>query len=359
LTLKLVNFCCYFTFKQVLIVLIKITVVCMGLLLLLGCHSFPSARVSVKRYEFTHRQMGTLFHLILYASDSIKAGETAEMAFKRVDQLNDILSDYKEDSELSRLSATAGTGQKIKVSDDLWRVLQQSAALSRLTNGAFDITVGPYVQLWRRASRQQQLPSREVLLKTSGSVGYQHIKLYPGEQAVELTRPGMRLDAGGVGKGYAVDEAMKILQQQGIQSALVDGGGNILVSKAPPGKKGWQIDLLIPQTGQPQRKLTAELVHKAVATSGDMYQFVELDGKRYSHIIDPRTGLGLTSQIMVTVLAREATMADLYSTTLSVLGPQEGLIMVERTKHLAAFISVKTGDSVQTWQSRRMKDFIR
>ncbi len=331
---------------------VKLLVVSMGLLLMLGCRSFFTHPSSWKRFEFTHRQMGTLFRIILYTSDSTKATLAAGLAFNRVDQLNDILSDYKEDSELSRLSATSGTAQKVKVGNDLWQVLQQSVAFSKQTKGAFDITVGPYVQLWRRASRQQQLPSREALSKASQSVGYQYIQLYAAEQAVELTRPGMRLDAGGVGKGYAVDEAMKILQQQGISSALVDGGGNILVSKAPPGKKGWQVEL-----SSPRGNIPVEIEHTAVATSGDIYQYTELDGKRYSHILDPRTGLGLTTQIMVTILAREGITADLFSTTVSVLGPQQGLALVEGTKQTAAIISVKSGDTVQNWQSARLKKF--
>ncbi|QHT69779.1 FAD:protein FMN transferase [Rhodocytophaga rosea] len=332
----------------------KLTAVSIGLLLMLGCRSFPATQTPHKRYEFTHRQMGTLFRIILYTSDSTKATLAAELAFNRIDQLNDILSDYKEDSELSRLSISSGTGKKIKVSDDLWQVLQQSVALSQQTNGAFDITVGPYVQLWRRASRQQQLPSEEALQKASQSVGYQYIRFYPDEQMVEITRPGMRLDAGGVGKGYAVDEAMKILQQQGIQSALVDGGGNILVSKAPPGKKGWQVEL-----SSSAGNISVELQQTAVATSGDLYQHIELDGKRYSHILDPRTGLGLTNQIMVTILARDGITADLYSTAVSVLGPQHGLALVERTKHAAAIIAEKTNDTIQTWQSRRMRKLVK
>jgi FAD:protein FMN transferase len=354
LPLKLVNFCCFFTFKQVLIVPVKLTAVYIGLLLMLGCRSFSSQLSPLKRFEFTHRQMGTLFRIVLYTSDSTTATESARRAFNRVDQLNDILSDYKEDSELSRLSATAGTGQKIKVSHDLWYVLQQSLALSQQTNGAFDITVGPYVQLWRRSSRQQQLPSSEALQKAAQSVGYQYIRLYHAEQAVELLKPGMRMDAGGVGKGYAVDEAMKILQQQGIRSALVDGGGNILVSKAPPEKKGWQVELSS-STGN----FPVEIEQSAVATSGDMYQYIELEGKRYSHILDPKTGLGLTNQIMVTILARDGITADLYSTAVSVMGPQEGLALIERTQHTAALISVKSGDSLQTWQSSGLKNFIR
>jgi FAD:protein FMN transferase len=355
LPLKLANFCCYFTLKQVLIVLERIALIFISLLLFPSCRSIPpSTPVTPARYEFTHRQMGTLFRIILYASDSTQAVLAAQAAFRRVDQLNDILSDYKEDSELSRLSATSGTGQKIKVSKDLWHVLQQSVTLSRQTDGAFDITVGPYVQLWRRASRQQQFPSQEALRKASQCVGYQYIQLYPSAQAVELTRSGMRLDAGGVGKGYAVDEAMQILQGHGIASALVDGGGNILVSDPPPGKKGWQVELVIPQISS-DKKITVTLTHTAVATSGDMYQYVELDGKRYSHILDPRTGLGLTNQIMVTILARNGITADLYSTAVSVLSSEKGSALVERTPKTAAIISVQTGDRIQTWQSKRMK----
>jgi thiamine biosynthesis lipoprotein len=301
--------------------------------------------------------MGTLFRIVVYTQDSLLARKASAAAFARVDSLNNILSDYREDSELSQLSSTAGTGKIVPVSRELWEVLSQSVQVSRETNGAFDITVGPYVSLWRRASRQNEFPSAELLQKAKQAVGYQHIKLFPAQQSVELMVPGMRLDVGAIGKGYAVDEAMKILQEHGINTALVDGGGNIVVSKAPPDKKGWEIKIFSPQHNTDTSSQTLLLEQAAVATSGDIFQYVALEGNRYSHILDPRTGIGLTDQIMVTVIAKNGTMADYLSTAVSVLGPENGLRQIEKTKTAAAIVTIEKEGKFKIMESGRFAHY--
>ncbi len=320
-----------------------------GLLLPLLIQSQPKPD-SLFRYEYSHRQMGTLFRIVLYAPDSSLARQAAREAFRRVDTLNAILSDYLPGSELNRLSATAGTGKAIPVSPDLWKVLFVSRQASRKSHGAFDVTVGPLVNLWRRSLRQQALPSAEVLAKARQSVGYRYLLLIRQKRTVELKLPEMRLDVGGIGKGYAVDEALAVLQQHGIRSALVDGGGKIGVSNAPPGRPGWQIEL---KTQQPDGAQTCWLTHAAVSTSGDLYQYLELGGQRYSHILDPRTGLGLTNQRLVTVVASNCTMADWLSTAVSVLGPQKGMRLAEQMPGVRVLLVQQTGRTTETWKSKR------
>ncbi len=296
--------------------------------------------------------MGTLFRLVLYTTDSTKANQAASDAFQRIDQLNDILSDYKPDSELNQLSATAGTGQKVQVSPDLWHVLTISLKAAKLSKGAFDITAGPYSKLWRRSRRQGELPSQEALAKAKKAVGYQYISVSEEKRLVELTVPGMQLDMGAVGKGYAVDEAMKVLTQHGISSALVDGGGNIAVRAAPPGQQGWQVEI----GSLPENKATApaiqqvSLTHAGMASSGDVYQFVEIAGKRYSHIINPQTGLGLTHQAMVTVIAADGTTADLLSTTISVMGLKQGKKLLTTYKAKACYVQYPDG-KMEKWEA--------
>lgn len=316
----------------------------------------PSKEALLK-YEFTHRQMGTLFRIVVYAHDSLLASKAASTAFARIDQLNDILSDYKEDSELSRLSSTAGTGKIVPVSPDLWQVLTQSLQISQQTDGAFDITVGPYVNLWRRASRQHEFPRVELLQKAKQAVGYNHIKLFPAQQAVQLLVPDMKLDAGAIGKGYAVDQAMQILKKYGIVAALVDGGGNVVVSKAPPGKKAWNIQIFFPQQIHDASKQTLLLEHAAVATSGDIFQYIELEGKRYSHILDPKTGIGLTNQIMVTVIAKNGTEADYLSTAVSILGPEKGLSFINKTKNTEAIITLQKEGKLEHHESKHFATY--
>ncbi|WP_158267519.1 FAD:protein FMN transferase [Adhaeribacter arboris] len=311
-------------------------------------------KLPLQRYEYSHPQMGTIFRIVLYARSVPQAQAAAQAAFNRVDQLNQIMSDYIPDSELNQLSASAGTGKEVKLSPDLWQVLQISQEVARKTQGAFDVTVGPLVQLWRRSRRQQQLPSPEVLAKAKAATGYQHLHLNKKNQTAKLLVSGMQLDLGAIGKGYAVDEAMEVLRQKGIKIALVDGGGNIRVSKAPPGTKGWVLDLSISNETDHIGGKQIYLKHGGVATSGDLYQFVELNGLRYSHIINPFTGLGLTDQRRVTIVAKNGTNADWLSTALSVLPIKQALTLANRTpKAGAAIVSNINGTTQQ--QSRRFR----
>ncbi|MCO6476786.1 MAG: FAD:protein FMN transferase, partial [Phaeodactylibacter sp.] len=185
----------------------------------------------LSRHTYHHPQMGTLFKIILYAEDSLAAHAAARAAFTRIDSLNAILSDYREDSELSRLSARAGDGQWAPVSDELWFLLQKSQEMAALSDGAFDATIGPLSKLWRKAFRQGEFPDTSALLAAKARVGYPHLQFHKTQQMVRLALPAMRLDLGGIAKGFAVDEAMKVLRQHGISIALVDGGGDLLAAE--------------------------------------------------------------------------------------------------------------------------------
>ncbi len=282
------------------------------------------AAQELRRYQFSHRQMGTVFQIVLYASTPHQAQAAAQSAFERIDQLNSILSDYDPQSELSRLSATSGTGRWVRVSEDLWRVLSFSQRLACRSEGAFDVTVGPLVRLWRRARRQHRLPKPQRLQQALQATGYRWLRLDPGTKRVLLMRSGMRLDLGGVAKGYAVQQALEVLRRRGIRHALVDGGGDLALGDPPPGRRAWRVQLPPVDPRRPKPPQFLHLAQVAVATSGDAYQHVLIDGKRYSHIVDPRTGLGLTNQSTVTVIAPQGMQADALATAVSVLGPQRG-----------------------------------
>ncbi len=314
---------------------------------ILFSHSAFAQTDSLRRYEFSHPQMGTVFRLILYAVSDSVARQASTAAFQRIDQLNDILSDYKEDSELSRLSASSDTQQPVKLSDDLWRVLIISQQAARLSGGAFDITVGPLVDSWRRTRRQSELPTNEALKKIRQVVGYQNIKLHAKAKTAILTRPGMKLDAGGIGKGYAVDEAMKILSRHGIQCALVDGGGNLAIGNAPPNQVGWRVAIGVGPSGDTTHATYLMLKNTGVSTSGDMFQYAEIQGKRYSHVVNPFTGYGLTDQRIVSVLAPDGTTADWLSTAICVLGDTKGKRMIQKMKRIR----------VWTWSQQRDETF--
>ena len=301
----------------------------------------PAAEVH--RFEAIQRQMGVDFRIVLYA-ESDKAAENAfEAAYARIGELNSVMSDYDPDSELSRLSRASPTTQPVIVSNDLWHVLGQSQSLSRNTDGAFDVTVGPLSRLWRRARRQRQLPSKQRLDEARAAVGYRHIKLDGGKNRISLTRPNMRLDLGGIAKGYAADEALEVLRSMGHPNALVDGSGDLAIGDAPPDKAGWLIGVAPLEADAPPSRFV-RLTNCAIATSGDVWQFVEIDGKRYSHILDPKTGLGLTRRSSVTVIAPHCTSADSLASAISVLGPKRGIDLINRLCKTEALFVYMSGD---------------
>lgn len=320
---------------------------------------FESARGAepqkLARYEFTEAHMGAEIKLVLYAADEPIANRAARAAYDKIAALNKVLSDYDPQSELSLLNATAGSGRAVPISDDLWTVLRRSQQLAAATDGAFDVTVGPLVKAWRSARRTKTFPSDERLSRAQAAVGYHRLRLDPQTRTAELLTSGMLLDLGGIGMGYAADEALKVLRAHGIGSAMVDASGDIACADAPPDREGWRIGIapLTESKGPPSRYVI--LKNAALTTSGDAFQFVELGGKRYSHIVDPQTGLGLTTRMSVTVVARDCTTADSVATAVSVLGPERGLKLVEQTPGAAALIVRAEADGVRTIQSARFR----
>ena len=309
-----------------------------------------------ERFEFTQIQMGMTFRVVLYAPDEDSANAAASAAYARIKQLNAVMSDYDPQSELMQLCRTAGLGKPVHVSRDLLAVLSRSLALSKSSDGAFDVTVGPVVKLWRKARRTKQFPAPDELAAARALVGFRKLKIDEQKGDVELLQPGMLLDLGGIAVGYAVDEALAVLTARGITSTLVDGSGDIGVSDAPPGQAGWRIGIApLDADKEPSRFLI--LKNAAVTTSGDAFQFVEFDGKRYSHIVDPQTGLGLVDHSSVTVIARNCTIADSYTKAVSVLGPSRGLKLIDETPGAAALVVRAPRGQLESFESTRWKDY--
>jgi thiamine biosynthesis lipoprotein len=303
-------------------------------------------------------EMAVPVRLVFYALDRDSANRAAESVFQRLKQLNGVLSDYDPESELRRLCDTAGEGKAVPVSEDLWRVLVRAQALSERSHGAFDATIGPVVRVWRLARQFKKMPPQNLLDRMRQLVGYQAVRLVPEKRAVELTKRGMRLDLGGIAKGFALDEALAVLRKHGITRAMIHAGGDIALGDPPPDKAGWRIGVAPREPSGPPA-LYLSLSHCGVATSGDIWQYVELGGKRYSHIVDPRTGLGLTDRCTVTVVARDGITADGLSTAVSVLGPAKGLELVEQTPGASAYIIRAPEGKLEIHQSSRWKDLPR
>jgi FAD:protein FMN transferase len=322
---------------------------CAGMLLLLtGCRTAEVARLH--RYEFKEPHMGTLFTIIFYAPDETQAREASNAAFARIAALENMMTDYDPDSELMQVCQKP-FGKPVRVSGELFHVLQKAQRLARLSDGAFDETVGPLVRLWRRARRRATLPAPEMLARAQAAVGYRKLKLDARNKTVTLTVPHMQLDLGGIGKGYAAEKALEVLRWHGFRRALVAGSGDIAIGDSPPGQRGWKVGIGAMDKGRNELAENLLLHNAAVSTSGDTEQFVEIGGKRYSHIVDPRTGLGLTERLQVSIVARHATDTDSFATAVSVLGVKRGLALAESQHGMQAFIMRKEAGRTETFET--------
>jgi thiamine biosynthesis lipoprotein len=304
---------------------------------------FVSTVLPSERFEFEEVRMGVPVRVILYAESAETAKNAAQDVFERFNCLNGIMSDYDSDSELSQLSSQKAT-ETTHVSDDLFAVLKLAKYFNMISDGAFDITVSPYVRLWRRSRRQKELPKQRYLDQAKELVGNGLWELDEQTHCVRFTKTGVRFDLGGIAKGYAIDNAFELVRKKYcIDSLLIDAGGDLRVGKKPPEKNNteknnWKINL--------DNKEMVLLENTAMATSGDRFQFVEIDGVRYSHLIDPKTGLGLTTSCTVHVIAPTAAEADALASAVSVLGPEKGVKLVETFKNISVKIILHNNNQV-------------
>ena len=306
----------------------------------------------LQRFEFKQPHMGTLFTITLYAPDEMKARTSGEAAFAKIALLDRMMTDYNPESELMRLCRRP-VGEPVRVSAELFDILQKSQRMAEISYGAFDVTVGPVVRLWRRARRTKTLPSAEAIARARVAVGWQKLKLDARNKTVTLTAPEMQLDLGGIAKGYAADKALAVMKSLGVPRALVAASGDLAIGDAPPGERGWRVGIGAPDAGRNELAKNLLLHNTAVSTSGDSEQFVEIGGQRYSHIVNPRTGIGLTERLQVSIVAPRATDTDSFATAVSVLGVERGLELVESQSGMAAFILRRQGDGMEVFTSRR------
>lgn len=297
-----------------------------------------------QRFESKRVCMGVQTRVVIYAGDQQTADEAARAAYERIAELEQVMSDYRASSELMRLCARAGEGP-VRVSEDLFDVLRLSERISRDSHGAFDVTVGPAVALWREARRAGRLPPGPEHQQAMALVDWRNLALDERDRTAALAVAGMRLDLGGIGKGYAAQRAVEVIRARGLPRCMVALAGDIVVGQPPPGRKGWEIEIAGGQGGSDDARETISLVNAAVSTSGDTEQFIEIDGRRYSHIVDPRTGVGIEGGMSVTVIAASGEMADALATAVCVLGPDEGPRLIRRTPGVAAVLERATDGS--------------
>lgn len=280
-----------------------------------GLAAFPAQAES---WRFQRELMGTRFTIVCHAEDAVRAGQAAEAAFELAEEVSRVASDYQADSELASLGSVPA-GSSVVLSPLLFGLLEHSRALAEATNGAFDPTLGPLTRLWRQTRQQRRLPEVAVLDAARAATGWRYFSLDPSLRRVTLHRAGMRFDLGGVAKGYAADLMLESLAAAGLRQAMVAAGGDIRIGDSPPGREGWRVAVQTVDLGRHDEVLV--LANAAISTSGDLHRWVEIEGVRYSHILDPTTGLGLTRRIAATVIADEAKLSDALATAACVMGP--------------------------------------
>lgn len=282
-----------------------------------------------KKYSFQQPKMGSPFNIVIYSTDSLKAEESALASFKMIDTLNEIYSDYLPNSELNRLCGTSGTGKWVKVSEPLFTILQKACRASEISLGSFDITMSPVIRLWRTARREKRLPGKDSIAAAKQRTGYKFIKLDTINKSILLQKPGMQLDLGGIAKGETAQRVYNRLRENGFPFSLLDAGGDIVAGDVPPQVPGWRISINLPETEELMNQQLL-LRKKAVTTSGDLYQYLEVNNVRYSHIIDPVTGWALTDSRNVTVIAGNGTDADWLTKACSILPIDKAMQLVKK-----------------------------
>ena len=325
---------------------------CIALLLaLLAALPAVSARGAEQLYTYKEPHMGIEFTIRSWAEEGQVADLTlvTREAFARIAALNRSLSDYLPESEINAL-AKAPSDLAFPVSGDLFALFETAGQLTAETDGAFDITAGPIIRLWRMGRKNRALPTADQIASAKARTGFHHLVLDREKRTILKKIDGMLFDLGGIAKGYAADAALSILKEGGFPRSLVAASGDIVVGDAPPGEPGWKIGIETLEIGHDLKDLeTVTLVNAAISTSGDTRRYLELDGVRYSHIVSTRTGLGLTERIGASVIGPGATTSDSYATAVVLLGTKEGLQFIENKRGIECqIVALRDGREVFT-----------
>ena len=284
--------------------------------------STPLLQAQTRKFSYSEMKMGSAFNLIIVSADSNKANHLARKSYELVDSLNHIFSNYDSSSELSKINASAGL-LPYKMSRAMLDLVQKSQYAYIQSKGAYDISIGPLSSLWRKARKAKLFPEASTVLATKKLVGFAQVKINKRLGTIFLPNANMQLDFGGIAKGYIAQWVINFLKANGIQQALVDAGGDIVMSGAPLNQKGWLIGVNLPETTDQLLNKKLQLSNCSVATSGDVYQFIEYKGVKYSHIINPLTGYGVTNLRNVTIVAKTGATADWLATACSILPIKE------------------------------------
>lgn len=299
--------------------------------------STPLVHAQARKFSYSEMKMGSPFNIIIVSADSVKANHLARKSFQLVDSLNHIFSNYDSSSELSKINAAAGL-LPYKMSPAMLDLVLKAKQAFIQSKGAYDISIGPLSNLWRNARKAKDFPSATTVIATKKLVGLDQVKINKRLGTIFLPTSGMQLDFGGIAKGYIAQWVIDYLKTNGIQEALADAGGDIVMSGAPLNTKGWLIGVNLPETTDDLVHKNLQLYNYAVATSGDVYQYFEKQGVKYSHIINPLTGYGVTHLRNVTIIAKTGATADWLATACSIL-PIKQAKALALSNHAALLVS--------------------
>jgi thiamine biosynthesis lipoprotein len=266
--------------------------------------------------------MACVYTVVIYGDDTSPLRQAASAALDEVDRIDRLMSNYKKESELSRINREAAKAP-VKVDAELFDFIAECLRYSRESDGAFDITVGPLMKAWGFFRGEGRMPTDAELAEARNRIGYQHVLLNQKDRTIFFDKSGVELDLGGIAKGYAVDRAVAVLKQYGVNSALVSAGGSTIYGLgAPPGKSAWEVKVQDP-VDRNKTAMTVQLKDRALSVSGNYEKFFELGGVRYSHIMDPRTGKPVQGLLSVAVITRDGLSGDALDNVFYVLGVQQ------------------------------------
>ncbi|WP_445719163.1 FAD:protein FMN transferase [Flavobacterium sp.] len=280
--------------------------------------------------------LGSPFEITVVATDSIKGNQFLELAISEVKRVENLISDWIPTSQISTVNKNAGIAP-IKVDNEVFELVERAVRISKLTSGAFDISYASMDRIWKFDGSMKEMPTAEAIKNSVAKVGYQNIILNKNESSIFLKNEGMKLGLGGIGQGYIADKIKALLQENGCSSGLVNVSGDINTWGKQPNGMPWTVGIINPMN---KNKVfaTFPLDDSAVETSGSYEKYVTFNGKRYSHIIDPRTGYPASGIISVSVFAKQTELADALATGIFVLGIEVGLDLVNQLNGIGCII---------------------
>lgn len=298
------------------------------------------------RFEAEHIAMGTVYSIVAYAPPSISLEDIVEQAFAEIDRLDALMSHYRPPSEICAINREAAAGP-MPVSAELFALIEEALSLSAVTGGAFDVTVGPLMKAWGFFRRIGRVPSDDELAETRERTGYRQVSLDPEAKTIAFERPGMELDLGAIGKGYAVDRAATVLREHGVCNALISSGSSSIAALgAPPGERGWPIALCDPRNRRKTSRML-RLSNLSVSISGGYEQVFVMNGRAYTHLLDPRSGQPVHGMLMTAVIGASNALTDALSTALFVLGVEDSRRFLQERRGLAALLFRSVGREVE------------